>query len=41
LASRTDPSGRPNVFELNLSDGRKKITHVFWAPDRKVSSHSD
>jgi hypothetical protein len=38
-AKRSDPSGQPNVFEKNLNDGRKKVTHVFWAPDKKVKSH--
>ena len=26
-----DGAGRPDMFELNLGGGRKKITHVFWA----------
>ena len=30
-AVRVDSRGRPDVFELNLGNGGKKITHVFWA----------
>lgn len=26
-----DGHGRPDTFELDLGNGRKKITHVFWA----------
>jgi hypothetical protein len=27
----SDSAGRPNLFELNLGDGNRAITHVFWA----------
>jgi hypothetical protein len=37
-ARRNDASGRPNVFELQLSNGRKKITHVLWVPDGQVDN---
>lgn len=30
-AIRNDDQGRPNVFEKDLGDGNKVITHVFWA----------
>ena len=29
-----DGNGRPNVYELDLGGGRKKVTHVFWASSR-------
>jgi len=28
----SDAHGRPNVYEQDLGGGRKKITHVLWAP---------
>lgn len=28
----TDEHGRPNVYEQDLGGGRRKITHVLWAP---------
>jgi hypothetical protein len=31
-----DSSGRPNVFELQLNNGVKKVTHVLWAPEGQV-----
>jgi hypothetical protein len=30
-AIHRDGQGRPDVFELDLGNGKKKITHVFWA----------
>ena len=27
-----DAAGRPDTFLLDLGNGRKKITHVFWVP---------
>lgn len=30
-AIATDAQGRPNVYRMDLGNGRKKITHVFWA----------
>ena len=27
-----DRSGRPDTFQLDLGNGHKKITHVFWVP---------
>ena len=30
-AIHTDPDGRPDVFELDLPNGEKLITHVTWA----------
>jgi len=30
-AVHSDPDGRPDVFELDLPDGSKLITHVTWA----------
>jgi hypothetical protein len=31
-AVATDEHGRPNVYEMDLGGGRRKITHVLWAP---------
>lgn len=28
----TDAHGRPNLYQLDLGGGRKKLTHVLWAP---------
>jgi len=30
-----DRSGRPNEFELDLGNGRHRITHVFWVPGHR------
>ena len=30
-AISTDAKGRPNLFELDLGNGNKVFTHVFWA----------
>ncbi len=35
-AVRSDPSGRPNVYELDQGNGHKKVTHVFWVPSGKT-----
>lgn len=32
-----DPQGRPNVFQKDLGGGVRKLTHVVWTPDAKVS----
>lgn len=35
-----DAAGRPDTFLLDLGNGRKKITHVFWVPGyRPVSAN--
>lgn len=34
-----DGKGRPDVFELDLGNGKKKITHVFWTLEAKVGGH--
>ena len=30
-AISTDGKGRPNLFALDLGNGNKVFTHVFWA----------
>ena len=30
-AIHSDAQGRPDVFEMDLGNGNKKITHVLWA----------
>jgi hypothetical protein len=30
-----DASGRPDTFQLDLGDGHRKITHVFWVPGHR------
>lgn len=35
-AIRTDALGRPNLFEKDLGNGQKRLTHVLWTPDAKV-----
>lgn len=39
-AIHADAEGRANVFEKDLGNGQKKITHVFWAPGKKIHSDS-
>ena len=36
---RFDGKGRPDVFELDLGNGKKKITHVFWTLEARVGRH--
>ena len=40
-AVHTDGRGRPDVFVKDLGDGRKAITHVFWALETKRSDIHD
>lgn len=32
-----DAQGRPDKFEKTLGPGQKRLTHVFWLPDAKVT----
>lgn len=34
-----DAHGRPNVFELDLGGGERKITHVTWVPGFQPKAH--
>lgn len=34
-----DAQGRPDVFELDLGGGNKKITHVFWTLEARRGEH--
>lgn len=38
-AVRTDRHGRPDMFVLDFGGGRRKITHVFWAPGEGPARH--
>ena len=42
-AVHRDGMGRPDVFEMDLGNGQKKITHVFWTLEAKVGGgrHDD
>lgn len=36
---RADARGRPDLFEQNLPDGGRRITHVFWTLEARQSDH--
>ena len=40
-AIHRDGLGRPDVFELDLGNGNKKITHVFWTLEARANAHHD
>lgn len=40
-AIHRDALGRPDLFELDLGGGNKKITHVFWTLEARRGEHHD
>jgi len=40
-AVHRDGLGRPDVFEMDLGSGNKKITHVFWTLETRRVEHED
>lgn len=40
-AIHRDAQGRPDMFELDLGNGNKKITHVFWTLEARRGEHFD
>jgi hypothetical protein len=40
-AVHRDGLGRPDVFEMDLGGGNKKITHVFWTLETRRVEHED